>query len=208
VHESRFRQVPATDCNRTRGIGAQPGHDLVRTTMYDRAEGVRNQTTERDYAHAGHRAACDDGAEHADPAACDQHATSPATAELITIPPGCELGTQRRTDPHQLRSVRQSAQADVLGGYALPRRREQPRRLFDGLPPLLERSEVPPLAPATDDPQSALATVEREAPADGKVVQRLVATEVGVAEETGRIHETEYQCAQEMIRPALSTQIV
>src|SRR5690606_30750087 len=47
-----------------------------------------------------------------------------------------------------------------------------------------------------------------EPPADGEVVQRLIAAEVGVTEEAGRIHASEYRCAQEMIRPDLRTQVV
>src|SRR5262249_8370137 len=64
----------------------------------------------------------------------------------------------------------------------------QPLGFLNCLPPLLERRQVPPLAVATDDPQTTLCSIEREAPPHGERLERLVAAQVLLAEETGRVH--------------------
>jgi hypothetical protein len=86
-----------------------------------------------------------------------------------------ELGAERRPHAHQLQPLAQLREADVVGGDAHARGAEEPLALLDGLPPFLDRREVPPLARAADHPEPSLARVERHAAADRELLEHLVA---------------------------------
>ena len=55
---------------------------------------------------------------------------------------------------------------------------ERSLALFDRLPALLERREIPAAAVVADDPQSSLVGVEREPTADRKVLDTLIRAEL------------------------------
>ena len=66
--------------------------------------------------------------------------------------------------------------------------------LLDRLPALLERREVPSLALAAHDPQRPFAASNARRRPTGNVLDGLVATEVAVTEQTGRVHRLTPAC--------------
>lgn len=76
---------------------------------------------------------------------------------------------------------------DVVGGHALLRVAIRAFTLLDGFPSLFERREIPSCTAHTHGPQPSTLGVEREAAANGKVLDALIRAEGGVAEETGGV---------------------
>ncbi len=114
--------------------------------------------------------------------------TAPAPSELISVTPRREFRAQRLANTNELETFAQTRQADLVGGDAQFGPAIRALTLLDCFPPLLDRSEVPSLAFPADYPQPSLCSIERESPTNGEMLDRLVCTEVGFAEETGRIH--------------------
>src|ERR1035437_9651928 len=108
--------------------------------------------------------------------------------ELIPIPPRRHLRPLRIAHPHERRPFFQPRKADVVRRHPQPRVAKQPLAFFNGLPSLLERREIPSLARAAHHPQPALRGVEREATANRKVLDGLVAAEAGMTEDAGGVH--------------------
>jgi hypothetical protein len=94
-------------------------------------------------------------------------AHQPAT-EHRPIAPRRELRAQRLSDAHQLQSLGQSGQTDVVGGGSEHRATKPTLTRFDCLPPLLERRQVPAAAPQADDPETPFLGVECQAAANGE----------------------------------------
>src|SRR5262249_4959757 len=60
--------------------------------------------------------------------------------------------------------------------------------LLEGLPSILEGSEVPPAASLADDPEPPPPAVERDPAPDREIGKHGIHAEITVAEETGRVH--------------------
>jgi hypothetical protein len=112
-------------------------------------------------------------------------ATAP---ELISVTPGRELGPLRLANPHQLETLGDSGQSDLIGRNAKPGRKIRPLTLLDGLPTLFDGRQIPTFTLSAHHPQSPLCSIECESPADRKMLDRLVCSEAGVAEQASRIH--------------------
>ncbi len=113
---------------------------------------------------------------------------SPSAAELVPVAPGGELAANGRADPDDLELVTDPGEADVVGRNPQPGVPEQALAVFDRLPPLLERGEIPAFAPTAYDPQPAAVPVERDPASDRKRLEDFVMAEGPIAEQTGRVH--------------------
>ena len=78
--------------------------------------------------------------------------------------------------------------ARFLGMDPQPRVAEVLLRLLYRFPPLLDRGEIPATALSAHRPQPTLPRVEREPHADGKVLQRLILSEIRRTEDAGAVH--------------------
>ena len=115
------------------------------------------------------------------------HSSHPL-AQLIPIPPGGELRTQRLPDSYKFQPLRVARDADVPGRRPRARGAEKPLTLLDRLPPLLERRQVPALALPAHDPEPSLRPVEGEAAPDGEVLDHLIRPEGPGARNAGLVH--------------------
>src|SRR5690606_33943933 len=119
----------------------------------------------------------------------DQQYRAPApAAELVAVAPGRELRPLRRAHTHQLQPLAEPRESDVVRGDTHPRVAEGPLAGLDGLPARVERTQVPTLATATDHPEPALGTIERQAAAHRKLLDGLVAAQGLVTEDAGLEH--------------------
>ena len=96
--------------------------------------------------------------------------------------------TGRRSSAHQIRSVGDSSETDVLRRDAKRRSAKKAFRFLHRFPPLFERRQIPPAAMGADYPEPALRRVECETPANRKMLQRLIAAERARAEHAGAVH--------------------
>ena len=90
-----------------------------------------------------------------------------APSELIAVAPRRELRTLRLADAHQLRTVGQAGQSDIVRAHPHARIAKRSLALLDRLPPLVERCEIPALTATADDPEPTVARVECDATSDG-----------------------------------------
>src|SRR5919201_2932894 len=123
-----------------------------------------------------------DAAHDRDPCGRVRDVSETATAELVAVTPRGDLGTQRAADAHQLETLRQARQPDVVCRHAQARRCEPALAVLDCFPAFFERREVPALALLANDPQSALRRVKRQTSTDGERLDDLVRAEVFVTE--------------------------
>lgn len=114
--------------------------------------------------------------------------TPTAARELIAVAPRGQLRTLRLADANELEPFTQAREADVIGRDAQLRGAEKTVALLDRFPAVLDRREIPADAPATDDPEAAVRCIEGEPATDGKMLDRFVLAEVGVAENASRVH--------------------
>ena len=77
-----------------------------------------------------------------------------SSPELITVPPGCELGPLWLADANQLGAFPVPGHADVVRRDPCSDTVEEPFAILDGFPAFFDGAEVPPLALPTDDPQA------------------------------------------------------
>ena len=85
---------------------------------------------------------------------------APAAAKLIAVAPRGHLGTQRAADAHELESLTQLREPDVVGRDTDAGLGELALALLDRFPPLLDRRQVPALAAAAHDPEPPFRRVE------------------------------------------------
>src|SRR5262249_1529388 len=78
-------------------------------------------------------------------------------------------------------------QADVGCGHAQARATEQALAVLDRFPALLDRREIPPLAPSAHDPQATAGRIEGKTAPDGEMLDRFVLAELRLAEDAGGI---------------------
>ena len=138
--------------------------------------------------HAGYRATDDDDDDHDGTTRAVEQRTLATAAELVSVAPRRELRPHGPSDPHELETLRVLRQAHVLRRHANPSVPEEPLAHLHRLPPLLERGEVPALALAADDPETAPLRVEGQPTTHGEVLDHLILTEWAVAEHESLIH--------------------
>src|SRR5262245_34154056 len=172
-------------------VGGDIGNYLLGTARNGSADDLREHPTEAAHAGARRYSAGHYAADGGEPRTGDQHLSPTATTELVAVPPRGEFGSEWFSDAHELSAVTQLGEPDVVRGRAQTRIPIETLRLFDRLPALLERREVPPLALRTHDPQPPLRRVVRQPPSDGKRVEGLVLAERAAAEEASRVHRCE-----------------
>src|SRR4051794_25935896 len=99
---------------------------------------------------------------------------APATAELVAVTPRRQLGPLRRADANELEAFPDARQSDVVSRHPQAGVTEQALAFLDRLPALLHRCQVPSLAAVTDHPQASTLRIERQPPADRKMLDRVV----------------------------------
>jgi hypothetical protein len=179
-------EVPASDnhvTGRTVGI-RQAVHDLLLASFFEPV--AREYHPDESSSHRGCAAVDRDTAQDAG-YTTEKIPTSPAQ-QLLAVSPGRQLAGHCGADTDQPRSIRQLCNADILRLHAQARIAEQFLGLFDTLPAFLDRRQIPARAERTDRPQAALPGVERQLPADGERLERLVCAERCRAEDAVAVH--------------------
>jgi hypothetical protein len=120
LEEFGFGEVSTSNGDRARSIGPQASDNLIRASVHNGADAVCDKATERRDAHPRHNSARNHNTERTKASARNQQPTPPATAELISVPPGSELGPEWYANPHEFGPIRQPAQSDVFRGDSLP----------------------------------------------------------------------------------------
>ena len=92
----------------------------------------------------------------------------PSPVEPSAVPPRGEFGTQGRADTHELESVAQSREANIVRGDAQGCRTIGPLALIDCVPAFIDRREIPPGTSLTHHPEAALLGVEGESATNRK----------------------------------------
>ncbi len=146
------------------------------------------QPPERHHPYAGNRPPGDSSTDHAQSSRRVRYLAEASAAKLVSVPPCSELGPQGLTDPNELGAVRQPREPDLPSGYTAASAMIVGIGLFDDLPTLLERRQVPPLTAATYDPQAALRRIERDAGSYREVRDHFIAAQIALAEQAGRVH--------------------
>src|ERR1041385_636309 len=165
-------------------FGLNRRDDALRTTVDDGLHGLHRHPSKAADADPGDRSANEERAKRRDASARDEHLAPPTATELITVAPRGELRAQRLTDADELCPVAQLGEPNVLRRHPAPRVPIEALGVFDRLPSLLERRQVPAFALSAHDPKPALRRVERQTAPDRKRLERLVGAERLVAEET------------------------
>src|SRR5262245_38498723 len=186
--KSGFCKVPAPHRDRAQLTGAYASHDAFGVAVNDEIREVDNRAGEYSDTNAGRGAADDGRTQNTQPAAGQPHLALSPSAELISVAPGRVFRAEWLADPDQFRVIAQTGEPDVLRGYALLRVSKESFGLLDRFPAVFERCQVPAFTLATHHPQPAFTRIERKPVSNRKRLQRLVASEFRVAEETGRVH--------------------
>jgi len=118
----------------------------------------------------------------------DRGAVLESAAKNRSVPPGGEFGPERLADANELCSVAQPRESDIVRLGAEFLRAEQALTLFDRLPSLVERREIPPAACDAHDPEAAVVRIERETPADRERLDAVVLAERVMAMEARGVH--------------------
>ena len=103
--------------------------------------------------------------------------------QLVTIPPGRHFHATGCTDSHEAQARAVNTKPDVIGLDSAAREPILPLADLDRLPALLEGTEVPALAVRTDDPEPSACLIERELPADWKLLDDEIRAEPAFAED-------------------------
>src|SRR5262245_54974024 len=101
---------------------------------------------------AGDRSEHDEARRRRDARAGPKQVLAPALSELVAVTPRGHLWPERRPDAHELEAIADSCEPNVVGRHAQPSSAEHALALFDRLPTLLERRQVPPLTGPADGP--------------------------------------------------------
>ena len=131
-----------------------------------------------------------------------------ARAEVAPIPPRGELRAKRRADANQLQSVGSRARPMLLVETRTKVPRYESLALFDRLPALLERREIPAPAVMADDPEPSFVGVEREPTTDRKVLDTLIRAELLRTEQARGVHRDEALCLMSPTLPATPAHLV
>ena len=89
-----------------------------------------------------------------------------AAIESRSVPPRGELRTQRRPDAHQLETIGEPRQTDVVGRHPKRGGAKATLALIDRVQALVEWGKIPPPTSLAYDPETALVRVERESAAN------------------------------------------
>src|SRR5262249_12789582 len=108
--------------------------------------------------------------------------------EASAVAPRRDLRKQSRPDSNELETAAEAREADVVRRHAETRAAKQSFSVVDRLPSLLERREVPTATSRADHPEPATLGIEREPSADREGRQKVVRSQIVVAEQTTRIH--------------------
>ena len=81
---------------------------------------------------------------------------SATVPEITAVPPRRKFRSQRFADSYQICSFPDASEAYLIGRTPENRSAKETLTVFDCLPPLLQRSEVPSAAFRRDGPQSSL----------------------------------------------------
>lgn len=103
-------------------------------------------------------------------------------SEPVAITPRGKLRPGGHPDSHELDSLGESSETDLVGREALTRSLEALLAFFDRLPMKMERDQIPPGATPTHNPETALLRIECDPSAGGKVLQAPTPSQLAVAE--------------------------